>query len=208
MAVAEWIVQYRIQDPYKYLFKVRDVTTTFRYMNEAVVRQVVGDHSVDEVITIGRAKIAAESKELLQELCDQYETGIAVNQLIFQDVNPPDSVKPSFNEVNESLQEKERKINEAWSEYNQAVPKARGEAQQTIQAAQGYATARVNNAEGDADRFKSIYQEYRRAPVVTRKRLYLEALNEILPKIQKKIIFDESQKNIMPLLNLGEEVKK
>ncbi len=208
VAVAEWIVQYRIQDPYKYLFKVRDVTTTFRYMNEAVVRQVVGDHSVDEVITIGRAKIAAESKEILQELCDQYETGIVVNQLIFQDVNPPDSVKPSFNEVNESLQEKERKINEAWSEYNQAVPKARGVAEQTIQAAQGYATARVNNAEGDAERFKSIYQEYRRAPVVTRKRLYLEALNEILPKIQKKIIFDESQKNIMPLLNLGEEVKK
>lgn len=208
VAVAEWIVQYRIQDPYKYLFKVRDVNTTFRYMNEAVVRQVVGDHSVDEVITIGRAKIAAESKELLQELCNQYETGIEVNQLIFQDVNPPDPVKPSFNEVNESLQEKERKINEAWSEYNQAVPKARGEAQQTIQAAQGYATARVNNAQGDAERFKSIYQEYRRSPLVTRKRLYLEALNEILPKIQKKIIFDESQKNIMPLLNLGEEVKK
>lgn len=208
VAVAEWIVQYRIQDPYKYLFKVRDIDTTFRYMNEAVVRQVVGDHSVDEVITIGRAKIAAESKELLQDLCDQYETGIEVNQLIFQDVNPPDPVKPSFNEVNESLQEKERKINEAWSEYNQAVPKARGEAQQTIQAAEGYATARVNNAQGDAERFKSIYQEYRRAPLVTRKRLYLEALNEILPKIQKKIIFDESQENIMPLLNLGEEVKK
>ena len=128
VAVAEWIVQYRIQDPYKYLFKVRDVNTTFRYMNEAVVRQVVGDHSVDEVITIGRAKIAAESKEILQELCDQYETGIEVYQLIFQDVNPPDPVKPSFNEVNESLQEKERKINEAWSEYNQAVPK-RGEKQ-------------------------------------------------------------------------------
>jgi modulator of FtsH protease HflK len=208
VAIAEWIVQFRIIDPYKYLFKVRDVHTTFRYMNEAVVRQVVGDHSVDEVITIGRAKIASESKLLLQELCDQYETGIEVNQLIFQDVNPPDPVKPSFNEVNESLQEKERKINEAWSEYNQAVPKARGEAEQTIQAAEGYATARVNNAQGDAERFKSIYREYRRAPLVTRKRLYLEALNEILPKIQKKIIFDENQQNIIPLLNLGEEVKK
>jgi modulator of FtsH protease HflK len=208
VAIAEWIVQFRIIDPYKYLFKVRDVHTTFRYMNEAVVRQVVGDHSVDEVITIGRAKIASESKLLLQELCDQYETGIEVNQLIFQDVNPPDPVKPSFNEVNESLQEKERKINEAWSEYNQAVPKARGEAEQTIQAAEGYATARVNNAQGDAERFKSIYREYRRAPLVTRKRLYLEALNEVLPKIQKKIIFDENQQNIIPLLNLGEEVKK
>lgn len=208
VAVVEWIVQYRVVDPYKYLFNVRDISTTFRYMNEAVVRQIVGDHSVDEVITIGRAKVALESKERLQELCDLYETGIQVNQLIFQDVNPPDPVKPSFNEVNESLQEKERKINEAWSEYNQAVPKARGEAEQTIQAAEGFATARVNNAEGDAQRFKSIYREYRRAPLVTRKRLYLEALNDILPKIQKKIIFDEKQQNIMPLLNLGEEVKK
>jgi membrane protease subunit HflK len=208
VSVVEWIVQYKIQDPYKYLFKLRDAPATFRYMNEAVVRKVVGDNSVDEVITVGRARIALEAKEQLQELCDLYEIGIEVSQLIFQDVNPPDPVKPSFNEVNESLQEKERKINEAWSEYNQEIPKARGQAEQMIRGAEGYATERINNAEGDAARFRSIYQEYRRAPLVTRKRLYLEALNEILPKIDKKIIFDENQKNILPLLNLGEEVKK
>jgi membrane protease subunit HflK len=145
---------------------------------------------------------------MLQELCDLYEIGIEVNQLIFQDVNPPDAVKPSFNEVNEALQEKERKINEAWSEYNQEIPKATGVAEQTIRGAEGYATARVNNAQGDANRFIAIYQEYRRAPLVTRKRLYLEAIHDILPKIDRKIIFDEEHKNILPLLNLGEGVEK
>lgn len=208
VVVAEWIVQYKIKDAYNYLFKVRDAETTFRYMNEATVRKVIGDNSVDEVITVGRARIALEAKEELQKLCDLYEIGIEVNQLIFQDVNPPDPVKPSFNEVNESQQERERKINEAWSEYNKEIPKASGEAEQTIRGAEGYAMARINNAQGDATRFRAIYREYVRAPLVTRKRLYLEAINEILPKISRKIIFDEKQKNILPLLNLGEEVKK
>ncbi len=208
VAVVEWIVQYKIKNPYNYLFKIRDADSTFRYMNEAVVRRVIGDNSVDEVITVGRARIANEAKEELQKLCDLYEIGIEVNQLIFQDVNPPDAVKPSFNEVNESLQEKERKINEAWSEYNQEIPKATGEAIQTIRAAEGYAMERVNNSKGDANRFIAIYREYSRAPLVTRKRMYLETINLILPKIGKKIIFDEKQKNILPLLNLGTEVKK
>jgi membrane protease subunit HflK len=208
VADVEWIVQYKIKDAYNFLFKLRDAESTFHYMNEAVVRKIVGDNSVDEVITVGRARMALAAKEELQILCDLYEIGIEVNQLIFQDVNPPEPVKPSFNEVNEALQEKERKINEAWSEYNQEIPKARGEAEQVIRGAEGYATERVNNAEGDANRFKAIYREYVRAPLVTRKRLYLEAINEILPKMNKKIIFDEQQKNILPLLNLGEEVIK
>jgi membrane protease subunit HflK len=208
VADVEWIVQYKIKDAYNFLFKLRDAESTFHYMNEAVVRRIVGDNSVDEVITVGRARMALDAKEELQKLCDLYEIGIEVNQLIFQDVNPPDPVKPSFNEVNEALQEKERKINEAWSDYNQIIPKARGEAEQVIRAAEGYATERVNNAEGDANRFIAIYREYARAPLVTRKRLYLEAISEILPKMNKKIIFDEQQKNILPLLNLGEEVKK
>ena len=208
VALVEWIVQYKIKDPYKYLFKIRDPVSTFRYMNEAVVRRIIGDHSVDEVITVGRAKIAMEAMQELQVLCDLYEIGLEVNQLIFQDVNPPEQVKPSFNEVNESLQEKERKINEAWSDYNQIIPKAAGEAEQTIRGAEGYATERINNAQGDAHRFSAIYREYVRAPLVTRKRLYLEAINEILPKVKRKIIFDENQKNILPLLNLGTEVKQ
>ena len=208
VAVVEWIVQYKIKDAYNYLFKIRDPESTFHYMNEAVVRKVVGDSSVDEVITVGRARLADEAKVELQNLCDLYEIGIEVNQLIFQDVNPPDPVKPSFNEVNEALQEKERKINEAWSDYNQIIPKASGEAEQVIRAAEGYATERVNRSRGDANRFTAIYREYTRAPLVTRKRLYLEAIMEILPKINKKIIFDEKQQNILPLLNLGKEIKE
>ena len=204
----EWIVQYQIKDAFQFLFKLRNVEETFRDMNEAVVRKIVGDHSVDEVITVGRAKIADEAKVELQILCDLYENGIDVNQIILQDVNPPDPVKPSFNEVNESLQEKERKINEAWSEYNQEIPKASGEAEQAIRGAEGYATERVNRSRGDAALFESVYKEYAKAPAVTRRRLYLETLNDILPKIRKKFIIDEKQKNFLPLLNLGEEVKK
>jgi len=204
----EWIVQYKIKDAFQFLFKLRNVEETFRDMNEAVVRKIVGDHSVDEVITVGRAKIADEAKVELQILCDLYENVIDVNQIILQDVNPPDPAKPSFNEVNESLQEKERKINEAWSEYNQEIPKASGEAEQAIRGAEGYATERVNRSRGDAALFESVYKEYAKAPAVTRRRLYLETLNDILPKIRKKFIIDEKQKNFLPLLNLGEEVKK
>jgi len=204
----EWIVQYKIKDPYKYLFKMRAAQSTFRDMNEAVVRRVIGDNSVDEVLTTGRDRLAHEAREALQSLCNLYEIGIEISQLIFQDINPPDPVKPSFNEVNESLQEKERKINEAWAEYNNEIPKATGVAEQAIRSAEGYATERVNNAKGDASRFTAVYQEYARAPLVTRKRLYLETLNDVLQKISKKIIMDGQQKNLLPLLNLNEEVKK
>src|SRR4030042_2031795 len=208
VVVVEWIVQYKIKDAYNFLFKLRNVEDTFRFMNEAVVTKIVGDNSVDEVITIGRARIASQAKEELQQLCDLYEIGIDVNQLIFQDVNPPDLVKPSFNEVNESLQEKERKINEAWSDYNQEIPRASGEAEQVIRGAEGYATERVNRSQGDAALFTSVYKEYARAPLVTRKRLYLETINEVLLKIKKKIILDEKQRNFLTLLNLGAEVNK
>ncbi len=204
---AEWIVQFKIRDPYKFLFKMRNAIGTFRSMTEAVVRRVVGDSSVDEIVTIGRTRIANEAKDLLQALCDDYENGIEVNQLIFQDVNPPESVRASFNDVNEALQEKERKINEAWAEYNNEIPKASGEALQMLEAAEGYATERVNNAAGDAGRFSAIYREYAKAPLVTRRRLYLEALNDILPKISKKVIVDENLKNLLPLLNLGQSAE-
>ena len=156
VAVVEWIAQYRVDDPYKYLFKVRNVTKTFRDMNEAVMRAVVGDRSVDEVITIGRLEIEDEVKLRLQELCDRYETGIVVDQIVLQDVNPPDPVKPSFNEVNQAEQERERAINDARSAYNRIIPKARGQAQETIQQAEGYAIDRVNRARGDAVLFEEV----------------------------------------------------
>lgn len=202
VADVEWIVQYTIKDPRQFLFNVRDVQLTFRDMTEAAVRQVVGDHSVDEVITTGRASIALQAKDILQDLCDRYETGIDVQQLVLQDVNPPEPVRPSFNEVNEAIQEKERLTNEALAEYNQAIPRARGEALQLIQEAEGYAAARVNRAEGEATRFEAIYEEYRKAPRVTRNRMYLETLNEVLPRVGRKVIVDEDGTNVLPLLNL------
>jgi membrane protease subunit HflK len=207
VGVVEWIVQYKIKDSRAFLFNVRAVQSTFRDMSEAAVRQVVGDHSVDEVITTGRANIAAAAKDQLQQLCDRYEIGIDVQQLVLQDVNPPDSVKPSFNEVNQAIQEKEQLTNEALAEYNQAIPRARGEALQVVQEAQGYAAARVNRAQGEAARFNSIYEEYRKAPRVTRNRMYLEMLNEVLPRVGQKVIVDEKGASVLPLLNL-ESLKK
>jgi membrane protease subunit HflK len=203
-ADVEWIVQYRIKDPYRYLFKVRNVTETFRDISEAVVREVVGDRTVNEVLTIGRQDIADQVGKFLQGLCDQYEMGLAIDQVVLQDVNPPNSVKPSFNEVNQAQQEREKLINQARAEYNQVIPKARGEAEQTIQQAEGYAADRVNRARGEASRFLSVYEEYRKAPAVTRQRLYLEMMGDVLPRAEKKIILDDKARNVLPLLNLGE----
>jgi membrane protease subunit HflK len=201
-AVVEWVVQYRIVDAYRYLFRVRNVQLTFRDMSEAVMRRVVGDRTVNEVLTVGRQEIADMVLLELQDLCDQYETGIKVEQVVLQDVNPPDPVKPSFNEVNEAQQERERLINQAQSEYNKVIPRARGEAQQTISQAEGYALDRVNRARGDSARFVAFFEAYRRAPEVTRKRIYLETMNEILPKVSHKFIVDDDLTNVLPLLNL------
>lgn len=202
IADVEWVVQYRIVDAYQYLFKVRSVRDTFRAMSEAVVREAVGDRTVNEVLTIGRQEIASLVEQGLQELCDQYETGLKVEQVVLQDVNPPERVKPSFNAVNQAQQEREERINTAQREYNQAIPRARGEAQQTIERAEGYALDRVNRAEGDAARFVALYDEYRQAPEVTRKRLYLETLGRVLPKAGKKVVVDEDVRGLLPLLDL------
>jgi len=202
VAVVDWITQYRVSDPFKYTFKVREPTSTFRDMNEALMRTVVGDRSVTEVLTIGRDEIANEVEVRLQALCDQYEMGIKIEQVVLQDVNPPDEVKPSFNEVNQAQQEKERMINEARAQYNTVIPRAGGEAQQTIQQAEGYATDRVNRALGDAELFKSLLAAYRRAPEVTRRRLYLETMQAVYPNVRQKIILDKDLQGILPLLPL------
>ena len=203
VATVEWIVQYKIVDPYKYLFKLRNVEATFRLMTEASMRTVVGDHSVTELLTVGRESIAARAKELLSNLCKIYDNGISVQQLVLQDVDPPEAVKPSFNEVNQAIQERERAINEAWAEYNQEIPRARGLAEQKVEAAEGYAVDRVNRAQGDAQRFTALETEYRKAPEVTRARIYLETMSAILPLAGKKLIFDEKAKGILPMFPLG-----
>jgi len=209
VATVEWIVQYKVSDPYKYLFKLRDVEETFRLMSEATMRSVVGDHSVTELLTVGREAIAARAKELLSTMCKLYDNGISVQQLILQNVDPPEPVRPSFNDVNQAIQERERAINEAWAEYNREIPRARGLAEQKIQAAEGYAVERVNRAKGDAQRFTALEEEYRKAPEVTRTRLYLETLAAVLPTAGKKLIFDEKAKGILPMFPLGpvQEVK-
>ncbi|MBI2571362.1 MAG: FtsH protease activity modulator HflK [Candidatus Schekmanbacteria bacterium] len=202
VAVVEWITQYRISDERAYLFKVRNAVSTFRDMNEAVMRQVIGDHSVNEVLTVGRQQISDEVAKKLQNLCDQYQNGLHVEQIVLQNVTPPDKVKPSFNEVNQAQQERERMINEAKAEFNRIIPKAKGQAQETIAQSQGYALDRVNRARGDADRFRALWQEYRSAPDVTRKRIYLETMAEIFPRVKHKIIVDDDIKSVLPLLNL------
>ncbi len=200
-ALVEWVVQYRIAEPYKFLFRVRNVQETLRDMSEAVMREVVGDRTVNEVLTVGRQEVADLVEQKLQELCNQYENGIKIDQVVLQDVNPPDRVKPSFNAVNQAQQEREKLINQAQSEYNKVIPRARGRAQQAIQEAEGYALNRVNRAEGEAARFTSVYEEYRKAPEVTRKRIYLETMNELLPKLGRKIVVDDSVEGVLPLLN-------
>jgi membrane protease subunit HflK len=201
-AEVEWIVQYRVSDPYKFLFRVRNAVTTFRDMNEATMREVVGDRTVDEVLTVGRQEVATTVNTKLQELSDQYELGIKVVQVVLQDVNPPETVKPAFNEVNEAQQEREKLINQAKSEYNKVIPKARGEAARTIEEAKGYALERVNNARGEAAKFNSVFKEYIKAKEVTRQRIYLETMNDVLQKVGRKLITDEEATGILPLFQL------
>lgn len=202
LANVEWVVQYRIDDPYNYLFKVRNPSATLRDISEAAMRQVVGDRTVNEVLTVGRSEIAGKLKELVQEICREYTLGVKIDQVVLQDVNPPEPVKAAFNAVNEAQQEKETLINKAKSEYNKVIPKASGQAEETIQKAEGYATERVNISKGEVARFNELYVEYIKAPEVTKTRIYLETMQSILPLIGNKIITDEKGNNVLPLLQM------
>ncbi len=202
LADVEWVVQYRIEDPYNYLFKVRNPEITLRDISEAAMRQIVGDRTVNEVLTVGRTEVASKMEELTQEICREYSLGIKIDQVVLQDVNPPDPVKDAFNAVNEAQQEKETLINKAKSEYNKVIPKARGQSEETIQKAEGYATERVNNALGEVARFNDLYREYVKAPEVTKRRIYLETLEDVLPKLGNKIITDDEGNQALPLLQI------
>jgi membrane protease subunit HflK len=202
LADVEWIVQYRIEDPYSYLFRVREPVTTLRDISEASMREIVGDRTVNEVLTVGRAEIAMSVHQKVQSLCTEYSLGIRIEQVVLQDVNPPDQVKDAFNDVNQAQQERETLINQARSEYNKVIPKAKGQAEETIQRAEGYATERVNNALGESARFNALYYEYVKAPEVTKRRIYLETMEEVIPKLGHKIITDESGSNVLPLLQM------
>lgn len=207
-ATVEWVVQYRVKDPQFYLFKVRDPGLTLRDLSESVMRTVVGDRTVDEVITIGRQEIEVEALANLQTLVDRYELGLSIDQVQLKNVNPPLPVQPSFNEVNQAQQEREQLVNVANGEYNKEVPRARGEAEQKIQASEGYAVKRINEAEGDIARFNALYTEYLKAPEVTKQRIYIETMREVLPNLGRKIIIDEEASQILPLLQLSTEAAR
>jgi len=205
----QWTVQYKVRDPIDYLFQVEDVDGTLDDISESVMRRIVGNRYVDEVLTVGRASVADMAGKEIQGVMDHYRTGLQIIMVKLQNANPPDPVKQAFNEVNEAQQEKERMINEAQQVYNQKIPRAKGEARQKITQAEGYALERVNRAEGEVARFSDILAEYRKSPEVTRSRMYLEALSELSSKIDRLIVIDENQKNLLPLFDLGKmtEVK-
>ena len=201
-ALVEWVIQYRISDPAKFLFEVRGPGETLRYVSESVMREVVGDRTVDEVITIGRQEIETEALSKMQALSTKYTMGISIDQVQLKNINPPQPVQDSFNEVNQAQQEKEKLINEARRDYNRVIPLAEGEKDQRIREADGYRLKRINEAEGDVARFSALLAEYSKAPEVTRRRIYIETLQDVMPGIRSKIIVDEQTQGILPLLNL------
>jgi len=201
----QWIVQYKIKDPFKVLFNIRDIDKTLRDISESVMRKIVGDYTFNEVLTTRRIEVNTEAQTELQKILDSYGTGIQVITVKLQDVNPPDPVKPAFNEVNEAKQEREKLINQAWEVYNKEIPQAKGEALKIVKEAEGYALEKINKAQGDAARFLLLRKEYSKAKEVTRKRLYLEHMEEILKKAGKKYVIDDEEKGILPLLRLNNE---
>jgi membrane protease subunit HflK len=201
-ALVPWVVQYRITDPRMYLFGAREPEQTLRDLSESVMREVIGDRTVDEVLTIGRHDIETSTLKRLADLCSQYELGIQIQQVQLATVRPPPVVQAAFNEVNQAQQEKQTAINQAWAVYNDAVPNARGQAKEREKQAEAYAFHRINEAKGEAEKFSLLLGEYRKAPDVTRRRLYLEAMQAILPNLQRKVIVDDSLKGILQTLPL------
>src|SRR3954469_23699273 len=201
-ALVPWVVQYRITDPKMYLFGAREPEKTLRDLSESVMREVIGDRTVDEVLTIGRHDVETSTLKRLADLCSEYDLGIQIQQVQLTSVRPPSAVQAAFNDVNQAQQEKQTAINQAWSVYNDAVPNARGQAKEREKQAEAYAFRRVNEAKGEAQKFSLLMAEYRKAPEITRRRLYLEAMQAIMPNLQKKVIVDDSLKGILQTLPL------
>ncbi len=208
VADVEWIVQYQISDPKKFLFAAQNPQQNIRDVSEAVMRRVVGDRTVNEVLTTGRVEIAGEAQKIMQELLDKYDIGIRVVTVKLQDVNPPDSVKPSFNEVNAAKQEQEKAINQAEEAYNKVIPEARGKAEETISQAEGYASAIVNRAKGDSDRFLATLKAYRTAPEVTKKRIYIETMQKLFSSFDDLTVVDDKVQGLLPVFDQSKLRKK
>lgn len=199
----EWVVQYRIADAIRFLYRVRAPEHTLRDVAEAVMRQIVGNRLGSEVLTVGRVEIAAQARTEMQAIMDGYESGITIITVELQDVLPTARVQPAFNEVNIARQERERMINEAEKRKNQVIPKVRGQANQLVAESEGYAAERVNRARGEGARFSSILSEYRQYPEVTRRRLFLETIGTVLPRAGQTLVVQKGQADPLPLLDVG-----
>ena len=200
----EWIVQYKVEDPVKFLFSIKDPVSTIRDISEAVTRKIIGNANVTDVLTTERASLANAIQIEMQKTLKKFDIGVKIETFKFQDVNPPQKVKAAFNAVNEAEQQRESMIQNAKEQYNNQVPKARGEAKSSLQKAEGYAMERVNIAQGDANRFLALLNEYKKYPDVTRTRMYLETMERIYPKMREIIVVDSetSKTGITPLLPL------
>lgn len=198
----EWIVQFQVVDPFKYIFRIKDPISTIRDIAEAMVRKVIGDANVTQVLTTARAALAIQIQDALQKTLREYDIGVRIVTVKFQDVNPPEAVKSAFNEVNEAEQQKESLIFQAREQFNREVPKARGQAKQALQEAEGYAVERINKARGETNRFLALLKEYKKAPLVTRRRIHIETMEEVLPKLDEIYIMDAQTGGLLPLLPL------
>lgn len=211
VADVEWVVQYQISDPFNFLFRIGTPRNNIRDVSESIMRRVVGDRSVTEVLTTGRVEIAIEAQKLMQLVLDKYDMGIKIVTVKLQDVNPPNAVKPSFNEVNEAKQEQEKVINQAEEAYNKVIPEAKGKADKVISEAEGYAEGLINESQGDAQKFAAILKEYKRAPLITRKRIYIETMEVIYKRMRNLTIIDPNVKGVLPVfgqeLNLNKGAK-
>lgn len=201
VADVEWVVHYKISDPFKFLFQTSEPITNIRDVSESIMRRVVGDRAVNEVLTTGRKDISIAARDLIQQVLNKYDMGVNVMTVKLQDVNPPQRVKASFNEVNEAKQEQEKVINQAEKSYNEIIPEAKGKAEKLISEAQGYAESLMNRSRGDADKFLAVMKEYKKAPAITKKRLYIEAMEEIFSKLENVTVVDPKVKGLMPLFN-------
>jgi membrane protease subunit HflK len=199
VAEVQWVVQFQISDPFKFIFQTSEPLTNIRDVSESIMRRVVGDKLVTEVLTTGRVAIAGKARELMQDVLDKYDMGVSIKTVKLQDVNPPELVQPSFNEVNSAKQEQEKMVNQAEEAYNKVIPEARGKAKKLISEAEGYKEAKINRAVGDTARFLSLYQEYKKAPQITKKRIYLETMEELYEAMEDITILDSKVKGLLPV---------
>lgn len=207
VAEVQWVVQFQISDPFKFIFQTSEPITNIRDISESIMRRVVGDKTVTEVLTTGRVAIATQAQQLMQDVLDKYDMGVSVKTVKLQDVNPPETVQASFNEVNSAKQEQEKMINQAEEAYNKVIPEAKGKAKKLVSEAMGYAEAKLNRALGDTARFMALYNEYIKAPNITKKRIYLETMEELFESMEDTTILDSEVKGLLPVFGKLQGVK-